>query len=276
MNWYYSVNTQTIGPLPDAEFRQFARVSGLRPETLVWKEGMSDWARLESVCPELFNSSSAGKGKKRVYKSDEDSPTPLPEGQHICAISGQAYPENEMIRFETLWVSQKHKNEYIHSITQGEDVPGTFKYAGFLMRGLALSIDQLILMIGGVSIFFALGGWHDSLSLFQEAQAGQEIHPQDIQTQFAAYWILSIVGTSVYYTFFTGRYNATPGKMVCGVKVVRANGNPIGYRLSFFRYLASVMSGAVFYLGYLTVLFDKEKRALHDYLCNTRVITRDQ
>jgi uncharacterized RDD family membrane protein YckC len=38
------------------------------------------------------------------------------------------------------------------------------------------------------------------------------------------------------------------------------------------RFSAEILSGLIFYIGYIMVAFDSEKRALHDRICNTRVI----
>jgi uncharacterized RDD family membrane protein YckC len=40
------------------------------------------------------------------------------------------------------------------------------------------------------------------------------------------------------------------------------------------RYFAQGLSAMLLYIGYIMAGFDSEKRALHDYLCDTRVIKR--
>jgi len=43
---------------------------------------------------------------------------------------------------------------------------------------------------------------------------------------------------------------------------------------AFLRYLASILSALTLGIGYLMVLWDSEKRTLHDLICGTRVIYR--
>ena len=81
------------------------------------------------------------------------------------------------------------------------------------------------------------------------------------------YLVLSIA----YTTYFLGEYSATPGKMACGLKVVRPDGEKISYGRAFGRFFAEFLSSIISGIGYLMVAFDGEKRALHDRICDTRV-----
>ena len=54
-----------------------------------------------------------------------------------------------------------------------------------------------------------------------------------------------------------------------------ANGEKLSWAFSIFRFIASIVTQAtiVFYgLGYLIVLIDPQKRALHDFIARTRVV----
>jgi uncharacterized RDD family membrane protein YckC len=75
-----------------------------------------------------------------------------------------------------------------------------------------------------------------------------------------------------YVTFFLGGYGATPGKMACGIRVVRSNGEGVSYARAFGRVWAECLSSLIFCIGYIMAAFDGEKRALHDRLCDTRVV----
>ena len=76
----------------------------------------------------------------------------------------------------------------------------------------------------------------------------------------------------MYETWFVGRWGATPGKMACGMKVVRADGSKVTYLRAFGRYWGKALSRLTFMIGYVIALFDQEKRALHDWICDTRVV----
>ncbi len=75
-----------------------------------------------------------------------------------------------------------------------------------------------------------------------------------------------------YQIFFLGKYGATPGKMACSIKVVTADGGRIGYGRATGRFFSELLSGIICYIGYIIVAFDGQKRALHDHICNTRVV----
>ena len=75
-----------------------------------------------------------------------------------------------------------------------------------------------------------------------------------------------------FETYFLGRFGATPGKMACGLKVVRPDGEKITYGRAFGRTLASLLSGMIIYIGYIIAAFDEERRTLHDRICDTRVV----
>lgn len=259
MNWYYSDGTEKQGPFSDEAFE---KVLPTLPETtLIWTEGMNHWAPLSSF-------PSKSHAQKSVFYTDEKAGESLPEGHHVCAVSGKIYPETQMIRFGSLWVSQEYKEVYLAKIRAGSAVPGTFEYAGFLIRLGAYIIDTIIIYIL-LAIALVIG------RVIGLPDVNQTI-PEDMNVTFfiiqGGIMLITMAITGIYFVLFTGRYGATPGKMVCGLKIVRANGNPMGYTLALLRYLATILSGLILYIGYLMILFDKQKRALHDFLCDTRVI----
>ena len=50
--WYYSENHQQLGPVSEEDLKHKARSGALKPTTLVWKDGMSDWKPIAGI-PEL-------------------------------------------------------------------------------------------------------------------------------------------------------------------------------------------------------------------------------
>ena len=51
--WHYTQAGQQHGPVTDAELKRLATEGTLRPDDLVWREGMSDWRRASTV-KEIF------------------------------------------------------------------------------------------------------------------------------------------------------------------------------------------------------------------------------
>ncbi|MCC6418275.1 MAG: DUF4339 domain-containing protein [Gemmataceae bacterium] len=51
--WYYAKNGQQLGPVSRDELKQYTSAGQLRPNDLVWTEGMANWAPAQTV-PGLF------------------------------------------------------------------------------------------------------------------------------------------------------------------------------------------------------------------------------
>jgi uncharacterized RDD family membrane protein YckC len=60
--------------------------------------------------------------------------------------------------------------------------------------------------------------------------------------------------------------------MACKLKVVMAEGDRVSYARAIGRHFAKYISGLILCIGYIMIGFDEQKRALHDRICDTRVI----
>lgn len=82
-----------------------------------------------------------------------------------------------------------------------------------------------------------------------------------------------IVGIS-YYTYFEGGLRGqTLGKRVLGIRVVDFDtGGSIGYGRAAIRYVTSIVSALIIYIGYLWMLWDREKQCWHDKTANSVVV----
>lgn len=84
--------------------------------------------------------------------------------------------------------------------------------------------------------------------------------------------LLAFAVTTVYNTVLVGIWGTTIGKRALNVYVLDGNGNIMGIPLAFARALATIVSTAIFYIGYLFI-FRNDNRALHDLLVGTYAIT---
>jgi uncharacterized RDD family membrane protein YckC len=75
-----------------------------------------------------------------------------------------------------------------------------------------------------------------------------------------------------YEIFMVGKYGGTLGKMACKIHVITADGESVGFPRAAARYFAKLLSGVVCGIGYVIAIFDEQKRALHDRICDTRVV----
>lgn len=84
-------------------------------------------------------------------------------------------------------------------------------------------------------------------------------------------WIISIA----YYVYFIGSRGQTPGKMAFKIQVVRMDNLPMTYRTALLReVVGKFLSGLVLTLGYLWMIWDKDKQTWHDHLAKTQVISK--
>lgn len=67
-------------------------------------------------------------------------------------------------------------------------------------------------------------------------------------------------------------HGQTLGKLAGGVAIVRVDGEALGYRTMLLRVLGYAVCGLTLGLGFLPILFTKDKRGLHDFIAGTRVV----
>ncbi len=144
-------------------------------------------------------------------------------------------------------------------------------FAGFWRRAVAFMIDRIILYF--VYLFILLTGIA-ALSRGIPLDRRLSMHTvMDVGIEFALSYCLAIVLVNMaYFTYFHGTTGQTPGKMAMRIKVVRANGEQMTYGIAFLRWVGHLISGAVFYLGFLWVIIDRRKQGWHDKIAGTLVI----
>ncbi|MDF3059184.1 MAG: transporter [Rariglobus sp.] len=92
---------------------------------------------------------------------------------------------------------------------------------------------------------------------------------------YGALMLVTIVWAVLYDLIFIPRFAATPGKLLFGLRLVSTNNKPLGFGRIVARSLARVLSGfPTFFIGFLIVAFEDQKRGLHDFLCGTRVVKK--
>jgi uncharacterized RDD family membrane protein YckC len=83
---------------------------------------------------------------------------------------------------------------------------------------------------------------------------------------------LRFLATLAYFAGLWAWRGTTVGGVVLGLKVVRLDGQPVSFVVSIVRSLAAAFSIVVFFLGFLWIVFDREKQAWHDKIAGTAVI----
>jgi uncharacterized RDD family membrane protein YckC len=88
--------------------------------------------------------------------------------------------------------------------------------------------------------------------------------------------INTLVGLA-YFTYFEGSPSGqTLGKRVLSIRVIDfREGGPIGYPRALGRYIGRILSAIPCLLGYLWMLWDREKQTWHDKLVTSVVVPTD-
>lgn len=150
-------------------------------------------------------------------------------------------------------------------------------FGGFWIRFLARLIDWLALFAIGsmVNLVTGIGAIsYGGLSFLRDG----DFDPAEILHLLALGLTAALVKiflSAIYEIAFLTRFGATPGKMALGLKVRKADGTPISFGRAVGRYFAywlSCLTAPLIFIGFLIAAWDREKRALHDFICDTRVV----
>jgi uncharacterized RDD family membrane protein YckC len=234
MNWYYSAQGQQIGPVDEDAFKELVASGTVQPATLVWNSEMPSWKALSEA-------------------QSASGPT------SFCSECGAKFPTDEMIQFGTSRVCANCKDRFAQKLREGVSLGEARHYAGFWIRVLAKIIDGIVLNIG----IYVL-----DRVVFGRSLIGVTRFTPLIGILF----LVRMVIAAAYEIWFVAKYGATPGKMILHLRVITAAGGPLSYGLATGRYFAQLLSAFTFLIGYIMAGIDDQKRALHDRICNTRVV----
>ena len=202
----------------------------------------------------------------------------------------------------------KTQNPDKHNQTN-HDQPHLGLYADFLIRSLAWLIDFLILtlaksilaiFIGVVLIFmslssisevnencsFLLMNYSDPTEpIFREQLLPREDDPEkcvqtiiNLTTQISSFFVVlaTVLFTIVQWLYYaiseSSNWQASPGKLILGLKVVDTNCQKISFARASGRHFAKLLSLLCLGFGYLMPLFTERKQALHDLVANCVIV----
>ena len=241
MIWYYIDESVTDGerrkgPYNIDEIRAFVKEGVIKDETLVWHSGMEAWVPWKDT--------------------EESKDVPLSEEEQIKAALEAIIAEH----------------------SKGK------RYAGFFIRTVAYLIDNFILSAIGILIVMLMSGMQ--LIDMNALSDAMNVYISDPTSEEALSKIFDVPGThlfltiwgiiqAVYFICFTALKAATPGKMLLKIHIETAGGEPMTWMVSALRFVASLITQCtlMFYgLGYLIVMIDPKRRALHDHIARTSVV----
>ncbi len=244
MTWYYIDESITDGerrkgPYTIEEIRDFVKNGEIKNETLVWHSGMEAWVRWD-------------------------------ETEEARGAAETSLSEEEQVKAALEAILAEHKARK--------------RYAGFIIRGAAYFVDNIILSAFGILLLYLMSSMQlVDINTVTEAMAAYVEDPSSGDTLsklleapgmniFFGVWGFF---QAVYFVVFTAIHSATPGKRLFNLRVEISGGAKVSWLVSTVRYVASLFTQFTFMfygIGYLIVMVDPQRRALHDWIAKTRVV----
>ena len=105
MNWYYAQGDQRQGPVTDSEFEALIAAGTITETTLVWKDGMPNWAPLKEARPAGVTDATA------------------PPGWIRCTATGRYFPPEDIVYIDGKPYSAAAKPAVLQSVLQSGSLP---------------------------------------------------------------------------------------------------------------------------------------------------------
>jgi uncharacterized RDD family membrane protein YckC len=187
----------------------------------------------------------------------------------FCSQCGRSFGQSDLVQIAGRLVCGDCKPAFLSRVVAG-GAAGTSRwhYGGFWIRFCGVFIDGILLQLVRIPMsLLILGTVISPLQSFQARMA-----PMALTGAMLTLTLVSMLVAFLYEVIMIRYYGATVGKMAIGVKVIRTDGSNVSWGVSIGRYFMKIVSGMILAIGYIMAGFDDEKRALHDRVCDTRVV----
>jgi uncharacterized RDD family membrane protein YckC len=262
--WYYSDATRTQhGPVGPGDLAALHTKGLLPAETLVWREGMSEWKPWREMIREVVAGGAPDDPRaEALVQAAEAAPQDGAYRPYAIAERSPYAPPTANVQ-ESLNV--------VHG--------GRVVYAGFLKRFAASFIDSFVTAALSYIVQIPL------MLLFGVGMAGMGNSADPFGTGMGVAMLVLIYAVSfgiplLYFSWMHSSSNqASLGKMAVGIKVVRGDGHRLTFWRAFARYGAFLLI-SILTLGVGLVVsafmsgLSERKQALHDMICDTLVVDK--
>jgi uncharacterized RDD family membrane protein YckC len=261
--WYYAdAEHASQGPVDDASLVRLRLQGQLGWDTLVWRDGMSDWRPMRDFAAELARA--------------EGGAPPLPPGPGPAGATAGVAPDAPLAA-----ATAQPASPYappVATVTAGTRVVagGEVVHAGFLKRFAAMVIDGFVTAVASWAIQIPL-----LLAAGAAGMAGGELFGAggSLGLLLLSYGVGFVVPLVYFAWMHSSAGQASLGKMAVGIKVCRGNGERISFLRALARY-AAYFGTVVLSLGIgglvsaLTTGLSERRQALHDMVCDTLVVDK--
>src|SRR4051794_32225323 len=136
-------------------------------------------------------------------------------------------------------------------------------YGGLITRALAAALDALLINLAALAVAAVVAL---VLSIFPVTHDKKQVLAALGGVLFAV-WVVA------YFVTFWSTTGQTPGDRVMRVAVRREDGGQIEPWRALWRLVGAVV-GLVLFLGYVPILLNDRRRALHDWMAGTVVVNQ--
>ncbi|MBI2410408.1 MAG: RDD family protein [Candidatus Kerfeldbacteria bacterium] len=131
-----------------------------------------------------------------------------------------------------------------------------FQYAGFWIRFLACILDWVVLGIIGYILF------------------GNEVTRIESGSISVRYTGWKNIIPFLYVLLFWLWLSATPGKLICRIKIIEIDGSKLSWQKALIRMFSYIPSALALFIGFIWAGFDSKKQAWHDKIAKTYVVKK--
>lgn len=148
------------------------------------------------------------------------------------------------------------------------------RYAGFVSRFLAFSIDLIIISVTGFLVTFFLGLIIQFFGLnvtVRNDVVGTVLATLQRVILLAGAGFTTLFGLT-YFIFFWTLAGITPGSGLLGLRVIRYDGSEVTLGPALLRFVGYWLSAIFLFAGFLWILVDRRRQGWHDKVAQTVVI----
>jgi len=198
-----------------------------------------------------------------------------------CSQCGRTLAQSELVQIAGNWVCADCKPAFLSrvmAVGAAGTSPLAWRYGGFWIRFSARFIDGLIFTVPAFVLAALL--IPNFMRAGRQSNAVSGLNPAFAAFGFIGFILIFFLAGGFYEVLMLKYRSATLGKMACGLKVIRSDGNTLGWGTCLGRFFMwNVVTSGIPYVNSVLMLVssimlgvDSEKRALHDRVCDTRVI----
>jgi uncharacterized RDD family membrane protein YckC len=180
-----------------------------------------------------------------------------------CRRCQQTFCRNCVVALRGQYYCAQCKGQQVRDIQSGTEA-GALELASIGRRFAAMWVDSIVALVVVLPVFFAF-----------MMSAGPS--PQATEAAMNGVILIVTIGAALLMMTYEGlmlaRRGQTLGKMAVGIKVVTPEGRDIGTGQAWGRaVLRQIFWSYLAFINYLPALFTRQKTAVHDLACKTRVV----